>query len=631
MTQTYNITAPNGQKYKVTGDTPEGAVAALKKMLAQSGDQGNVSDLLPPPPTEAEIFRGARDREKPRDTFTDTAGAMMEGPLSAAGTFGSALASGGEGSPTLKAIAGDPFLGKLPGPVQAGLGFAGDLGGGALSLIGAGLSGAAGLASELVPGQSPRDEEKLAQGLVDMSMFAVPELSGASSIAARTGKVATALPETQMAKDVAAAKKAGIPVYRTDVVPPKTFVGKTFRKMGETIPLAGTGGLRAKQAQSRVEAAQNLIREYGADLPDSVVSEVTSDLLVKRAADVARYSKQKAEVIQGLDGQPVPTPKTIEAIDAQIAALKQQNLPELAPVISRLEGWKNGLSGQTLATLEENRKIIGEAFKAPELASVRKVGEKALSAIYGPLREDMGGFIKANGKSGDFMKWASANVRLHEGIGDLKIHAFKSILEKGEATPELVRSMLFSQKPSDVAMLYRNLTPDGQARARTAIIQEVFAKAGGEIEKISPERVANTIARMGPQIRGFFRGEQLEAVTGLVRAINLTRHAAEAKTFAPTGMQNFGPVLGLGLGSALGFAKSVGVGGSIGLAARIYESTGVQRALRSLAKAASDSAQEVALRSLSEAFQRAGIKAGDVGAAVNNPESPVMKAGRAAQ
>lgn len=114
------------------------------------------------------------------DTFGDTAAAMMEGPVGGMKAFAGGLTGGP--SPSRDYLANDPLTKGLPDPVLTGLGAVGDLGGAALSGLGAGVSGAIGLGAELVPGQDATDERKLAEDLTAMTMFAAPELAGASSV-----------------------------------------------------------------------------------------------------------------------------------------------------------------------------------------------------------------------------------------------------------------------------------------------------------------------------------------------------------------------------------------------------------------------------------------------------------------
>ena len=99
--------------------------------------------------------------------------------------------------------------------------------------------------------------------------------------------------------------------------------------------------------------------------------------------------------------------------------------------------------------------------------------------------------------------------------GELKDTALKRVLSKGDETPETVRRMLFSQNPSDVKRLYKSLTPEGQAAARTAVIQEALGKAG-QIEALSPEKFKAALGKMGNQVGVFFNGDDYEAVTCLL-------------------------------------------------------------------------------------------------------------------
>ncbi len=620
---TYAITAPNGKKYKVTGETPEGAMAALRKMLGQSPENAS-QDVITPPPVEAQ----GKPTPEPVDTWTDTASAMTEGPWAAAKRFGSALVSGGEGSPSLSAIASDPVLGKLPVPLQSALGFGGDIGGAALSTLGAGLSGAIGLATELVPGQSPRDEARLGGDLLDMSMFAAPEMAGVSTGLGRAAKVAAPEVATPIAGDVAAARARGIPVYRTDVTPPETFLGKTARKIGENIPIAGTGEMRAGQQTARVDAVKGLVREFDADIPEAAINDVAASVLEKHSATLREFGGKKTAIVNSVKGRgAVPVPNATAEITRQIDALKAQRLPELEPVIKKLEGWRDGLAGQPLDVLEKNRQDLGAMFKDPSLAGVRDRGEKAISAIYDPLRKDIAAFVKAEAGDDALAVWNEANGRIAAAMGEAKTDGLRRVLNKGEATPEVVRTMLFSQKPSDVGRLYKSLTPEGQAAGRTAILQEAVAKSGG-IENLSPDKFAAALNKMGPQIGTFISAEDRVAVEGLRRALALTRHAAEAKVFVPTGVQNFAASLGVGgavLGQSIGAAKTLGGTVAVGLAARAYEATGVQRALKLMAKAEGQKSQAIVLKQLDEALQASGMAASVSGQAANTPYEGLMR------
>ena len=101
-------------------------------------------------------------------------------------------------------------------------------------------------------------------------------------------------------------------------------------------------------------------------------------------------------------------------------------------------------------------------------------------------------------------------------------------------TPEAVRSMLFSAKPSDVKLLYKNLPASGRSAARAAVIDEALTKAGG-MEATSPEKFKTQLVKMGSQIGVFFSGQDLDAVVGLQRALQLTSRAGAANVMPMTG------------------------------------------------------------------------------------------------
>lgn len=545
-----------------------------------------------------------------KDTFGETAGAMMEGPLAAASAFSAGMAGGP--SPSYNYLRESGIPRAVAGPLSK----LGDTGGAGLSMIAAGISGLAGLTSEVIPGQGPQAEKKFAEDLTGMGMFAVPELAGASSVPARiaaaapkAAPVARAVPK--VADDVAAAERLGIPVMRSDVRPPTTATGKIAQRIGESIPFAGTAGMRAKQFAARGGAVMDFVREYVGDTILPAIDNVTAAMLEKRSADLKRFTGIKTEVINRLkDRGAVPVPRAVAEIDKQIAALQSQRLDDLNPVIDQLNRFKRSLQDQPLDVLEKNRKAVGSAFADPGLANIRDAGEKALSAIYGPLRDDIAAFVKQSGDARDAAKWQRANSQLSDMAGQLKDGALKRVLTKGEETPEAVRSMLFSQKPSDVKRLAEVLPENGKAAARTAIVQEAIAKAGG-IENLSVERFKNALEKMNSQIGVFFKGEDMEAAQGLLRALRLTEQAAKAGAAPLTGAQNVPAVVTLLISSFTGgsLAGTSAVLGTIGGIARIYESTGVKTALRRLNKMQGPKAEATGLKMLETALKKAGMPA----------------------
>ncbi len=422
---------------------------------------------------------------------------------------------------------------------------------------------------------------------------------GATAAAPRRG------PSPGLTASTQEATSRNIPVMTSDVIPPDTFMGRAAQQIGERVPLAGTGPVRAQQQQARIEAVRDTLRQYGATDAAGVSDDIMRDLATKRGDDLNKYTKLKGDVIDRLDAQgTVPVTRAVAAIDAQVNKLQGQKTEANIPVINILEDWKMSLQDQGLKNVEALRKQIGERFKAPDLASVRSTGEGALSSIYGPLRDDMRDFITNVGERRDVTKWTVANKRLSELAGELDMGTLKSVLRSGNATPESVDRLLFSAKPSEVRQLYSGLTPAGRANARTSILSRAAEKSTFDLEDgsraFSPEKFNAELKRLQPQIGIFFRndgsGNHKDQVEGLSRALTLTRRAGQANVTTPTGQQAVPFVAGSFLVDLLGsLGASFTAAGVTGLAARAYESAPVRNLMIKLGKAAPNSPEEAAL------------------------------------
>lgn len=589
---------------KVEGQKPQGMTADLERgigltgrYLAQ-GAAGTIGLVYDPiaavqnylfgtetQPLREQVKRALTDLGVPEpETATERViGAISEGAVGAGGQ--AALARGAERALTAGAqrVAGQ--LAAQPGAQAA----AGGTGGGAAQVVAEAGGG---------PGA------QLAAGLAG-------GIAGGRAAGIRMETPPAALPAA-----VREAEDVGIRVMTTDVLQPTTFAGRWLQRTGEMIPGAGTGGPRAAQQQERIDASVDLLRNYGVTeasaADNTIISNVAKDLLARRGENLTKYTGMKTEVIERLS-QPnttVPVAKSVAKIDEEIARLNSISPTQFKPVIDRLITWRDDLTGtrevtlpngqkqvvvqgQPLATIEVLRKQIGEAFTDPSLAAVRSEGEKVLSRIYAPLREDMADYIKANGQRRDFDKWNIANKQLASMAGELELGAMKAALAKGDTSPEVIRTMLFSAKPSDVKALYRGLSAEGKRNARTAVLQEAFNKVGGNFENLSPDQFKRQLIRLGSPIGVFFSGQDLKAVEGLTRALKMTEQAGRAGVSPPTGVQAV-PVVGAAvLTDILGGAGAGIVGGAtIGGIARLYESAPVRNILLKLPQVAKGSQQE---------------------------------------
>jgi hypothetical protein len=397
-------------------------------------------------------------------------------------------------------------------------------------------------------------------------------------------------PRAPLPEIVQEATDAGIPLMTSDVLPPRTVAARSAQVAGERIPLVGTGPVREAQQQARIDAVRDIVTDYGAANADALPREIVTDLAQTRSATIQRYSAAKNEVIDRLkDLGTVALPSASRRLVTEIRDLRSRRTPEGDEAATALEQILNDIQGRNLFELEAYRKdVLSNVFRndpANQMSpGARDVGEKALRAIYDPVREDMGDFIRQNGQRRDYERWSVSNRRLSEEANELQNQALKRALRTGNATPEVVNNLLFSSKPSDVAALYRNLSPQGRAMARQAIIARAAARATNTGEGVvSPTRFADEVQKLSRSVGVFFTGDELARVQGLARVLNATRRAGEAGAFPTTGAQLYLPAALSGLGAlgdgVMGFVKGLALAGGIGAAARVYESPAMRNLL----------------------------------------------------
>ncbi|MGD8785780.1 MAG: hypothetical protein PVJ60_00015 [Phycisphaerales bacterium] len=453
------------------------------------------------------------------------------------------------------------------------------------------LTGAAGAAA----GQQAAEKA----GAGEVGQIAA-SLAGGVAGAGAAGKIGQ-YRKAQLPESVIEAEKRGIKVMTTDVRPPKTRLTETLQRVEKPQRLA--------QQEQRVGAVKDFARQYGAEEVQPFIDDVYKELKNKWEFKLGRYYKLKRGVIEKLnDKGVVPVKNTVKKIDEEIAALKAASPSgENDALINQLDNFKTDIQNQGLVNIEEARKRLGDRLaKDPSLAHIKDSGEKVAGRLYKKLNDDMGEFISKSGEPKDYNKWKAGNRKIALMNEDMRFNALRSVLKTGEQTPENVRKLLFSTKPSEIRILYKNLNPAGKRNARMSIIQEAVAKSGG-IEELSPDRFKNQIKRLQKQTGVFFQKEDKRAVEGIYRALKYTEGAGKVIAGPPTGQLNV-PLLmttvlggvGAGGGSVVGGTVG-GVVGAVGLplslngASKIYNSRPVRNILLKLPSLKRGSPEEAKL------------------------------------
>lgn len=428
-------------------------------------------------------------------------------------------------------------------------------------------------------------------------------------------------------------QRRGVDVMTSDVSPPQNFVTRSVQAIGERIPIAGTGGPRAAQQEQRVQAVRDFAEEYGVTGATDFIDDIARDFTTRRGRQLQVLSGRKNQVIDSVATPYTTSPEATRAIGEQVRRLRGIDAEEYAPVIERLQRFGQALTeGKTLSQIEGQRKLLGELFADPNLARIRGEGEKAINAIYAPLRDDMAAFIQREAGPDAAMRWSSANKKLSEMAGDLSDTAFKRVLQGADVTPERVSTLLFSKKPSETRRLFQSLSASGKNKARSAIVYEALRRSGGVdesgarlAEELSPQKFANAVDGLAKPMGVIFTEADVASANGLARLIQATQRASVAAANPPTGVQNTG-LIGAGLLTDWfgGFGSAAMAAGTYGLAARMYESAPIRNMMISLSRTQPGSRQEAMLieRIESVAASQLGLNKDAVARAVNdNPAS----------
>lgn len=398
---------------------------------------------------------------------------------------------------------------------------------------------------------------------------------------------------------VQAAQQAKIPLMTTDVAEPTTFVGKSARAVGERIPLAGTGGLRSAQQEARQKAIQELGEAFPEPKPDAVISSLKAQTSRIKQAAGQRYETLVPKV--DAVGQ-VNYTNTTTAIDDALAELSRPGIATSDDALKELAAIRDtlGQADQTYSTLQANRTALREAIDSYDGAARSQMPSRAkslLNKVYASMSKDMDEAAKNALTPQEFSKLKAAQAVWADEAQKLTRTRLKNVLDKGDLTPEVAETLIFSKKPSEVRNLYQSLDTNGRQAVRATVIQKAIKDAGG-IDAVSPDKFLQSINKMQTQVGTLFKGDEKKQLTGLLKVLEATKRAGQSGVQTATGQELYAPVGAAAAGSFFGdFGATIAAGGTAGGLARIYESAPVRNLLLRIGSAPnSDAAKNLALQ-----------------------------------
>lgn len=388
---------------------------------------------------------------------------------------------------------------------------------------------------------------------------------------------------------LSAADEFNVPVLTSDIYNPETWAARGAQIASEWLPVVGTGGMRNAQQQAREQALEDFVSMYRGGTYEEVVQEVGAKSKELRNAASAVYNKVNPYLDQLSLGDGVPMNNTKAEMDKLTEYLTTPGLDVDDSIIKMLDDFDDLMTGtpQSFQVLKDNIGSWHERLNSidPNSRMIPSKIKSKFDAVLSAARKDRDEYAKANLNDIDYGNLKAADRAWGETVTDMSTSKLKAILDKGEATPEVVRQMMFSRNKSDIDRLYKSLTPKGRSAAQAAFIGQIASDLSKQQKELTPTSFASALTRYSDGIDALFKGKDKDYVEGFINLMNATKRAQEVAK--GSGSETFERAAGVGGGVAGVGALATGIVpfeafaayGTLGGMARLFESPRVRNIL----------------------------------------------------
>lgn len=410
-----------------------------------------------------------------------------------------------------------------------------------------------------------------------------------SAAAKGIGRGVTALhgeiaPEARQLIDTA--EGIGLNPMTSDIARPvseMSALGKGLVQGGEGAIL-GTGAKRAEQYATRSKLVSNYLDRFGEYNPDDVVQSLTSTLKGRKDAAGAVIN----DVTNKMGNTAVDTTNTMNALNTAIARQERLGSSANQNLLSSLRNLRDELSNPatdldvTFDLLRQHRtafrsNVQGDSMVFPDQA--KAATNMVENAMTRDLRNSVGKTLGPS-EAAAYLKANSDYANVYNKVLNKDI-ANKLNKASSEATPELINSVVYSRKPSDVKRIWGALDDKGKDAMRAAYISRIAERVGDSPAKFLTE-VNKLKSQAGGEIYGtIFSVRHMKELDALHDVLRHTARSDAANVVTQTGQSLANPLrIGAGVST---FGTSLAGEAGYGLATRVYESKPVRNMLLRLA------------------------------------------------
>ncbi|EIO3278403.1 DNA transfer protein [Salmonella enterica] len=382
------------------------------------------------------------------------------------------------------------------------------------------------------------------------------------------------------------AESMGITTMTSDIARPVNEIGALGKGLiqGGEGAILGTGSKRAEQYATRSKLVSNYLDRFGEYNPDDVVQSLTRTLKGRKDAAGAVIN----DVTNKMGNAAIDTSNTMNALNTAIARQERLGSSANKNLLSSLRSLRDEIINpatdldMTFDLLRQHRtafrsNVQGDSMVFPNQAKA------ATNMVENAMSRDLRNAVGKNLGASDAAAYLKANsdyANVYNKVLNKNI-ANKLNKASNEATPELINSVVYSRKPSDVKRIWSALDNKGKDAMRAAYISKIAEKTGDSPAKFITE-VNKLKAQSGGEIYNtIFSGRHMKELDALHDVLRQTSRSDLANVVTQTGQALANPVR---LGAAIPtLGKSLAAEAGYGLAMRVYESKPIRNMLLRLA------------------------------------------------
>lgn len=404
----------------------------------------------------------------------------------------------------------------------------------------------------------------------------------------------------EVAKKIATSESMGVTPMTSDVIPPKNAFTRGLTQDAEGA-LLGTGSKRAEQYAKRSQLVKKQLEKYGEYSPSVVVDDLYGSL--KSRKDSAGSVIE--DITTKMGDTPVDTSKSIKVIDNVLTRANRLGKVANKDLIRGLSDLREELAKPDIdfGLLRELRSALRESIQGDAMVfpnSAKAATDAVERAMGADLRNNAARYLGA----GEAARYVKANSDYSNVFNKVLNKRIANNLNKAkkEFTPELINSVVFSRKPSDIKRIWPALSEDGKNAMRAAYISKIAEKAGD-----SPTKFLTELNKLKSQSDGqiyntIFSGRHMKELDALHEVLQQTARSDTANVVTQTGQSQANRIRTIGATATLGATLALESG--FGAMMRLYESEAARNALLRLANTkAGTPAYERALNNAANAIR----------------------------